>query len=540
MQRSARRRARYCTGALFLAAPLALAACTSSGAGTVAAGSGSSSSSSSSAGGTGATVPTTATGTLTVGTSAAPTSLDPADGTSGYDYQYLYSLYARLLTFNPKTLAPEPGIATSWGFGGPGNLTFHLTLRSGLTFQDGTPLNADAVKQSLEHDLALKVDTSLTGDVKAINVTGTDSLNIVLTQPLADLPSILADRPGMITSPTAVKKYGTNFGNNPVGAGPYRLVQYIPGVKVVLGAWSGYKSAGEPAPRLQTLTFDIVTSPTALVNELTSGQIQYAYDVEATNLPALRADSSLVVNVEPSLSFAMLVPNTAKAPLNNTDVRLAIEYGIDRQALSDAVQGKGVGQPSWQPLPAGTAGFDPTAQNPWPYNPAKAKQLLAAAGYPHGLTINGITPNIAPFNQDATIIAAELAQIGIQVNWKEESIAQSEVDFSEKQTAPLFSVAWSGRPAAALTYEQVYASTSFYRPGGAKVPGLDQAIAAMDSAYTTAALSADIHKVNVLIDKYAPGFPLYTEPNITVYANTVHGDTPNAQGKNDLNYLYTS
>ena len=69
-------------------------------------------------------MPTTPTGVITVGTSAAPTSLDPADGTSGYDYQYLYSLYARLLTFNPKTLAPEPGIATSWGFGGPGNLTF--------------------------------------------------------------------------------------------------------------------------------------------------------------------------------------------------------------------------------------------------------------------------------------------------------------------------------------------------------------------------------------------------------------------------------
>ena len=100
------------------------------------------------------------------------------------------------------------------------------------------------------------------------------------------------------------------------------------------------ESLGITVERVRTLVIRIVGRG----EELTSGQIQYAYDVEATNLPALRADSSLVVNVEPSLSFAMLVPNTAKAPLNNTDVRLAIEYGIDRQALSDAVQGKGVGQ----------------------------------------------------------------------------------------------------------------------------------------------------------------------------------------------------
>src|SRR6202012_5990960 len=102
----------------------------------------------------------------------------PADGSSGFDYEYLSSLYARLITFNPKTLAPEPGLATKWSFGGAGNLTFSLTLQPNLTFQDGTTLDATAVKESIEHDMKLGVDTSLVGNVKTINVTSPTTLDI--------------------------------------------------------------------------------------------------------------------------------------------------------------------------------------------------------------------------------------------------------------------------------------------------------------------------------------------------------------------------
>jgi peptide/nickel transport system substrate-binding protein len=513
---------------------LGLAACSSSGH------PGSSpSSNATGAAATAAGPPSTPAGSLTAADPESPSSLDPADGTSGYDYEYLYPIYATLLTFNPTTLAPEPGIATKWKFEGANNLTFALTLKPGLKFQDGTPLNAAAVKTSMEHDIKLGVDTELTGAVKNILVTGTDSLEIQLTHPMSDLPAILADRPGMIVSPTALAKYGSSFGNHPVGAGPYELASYVPGSKVVLKAWPGYQSAGQPAPRLQQLTILTVGDPTALANELTSGQVQYAFDVSPTNLSVLSADSNLVVKQEHSLAMSMIVPNISIKPLNNVDVRLAMEYAINRTALDATAQAAGVGAPAWTPTPVGNPVFDPASQNAWPYNPAKAKQLLKAAGYPNGITISGTTINIPPFDTDSTVLASMWGKVGIHVNWATDTGAQALENFNVKHTASLFSTAWSGRPSQVLTYLQLYQSTSEYRPGGVLgIPGLDAALNTLTTSYSAASLQKAIAAVNTIADKYAILFPLYTQPNITVYASNVLGDTPNAQGKNNLNYIY--
>ena len=174
-----------------------------------------------------------AQGTLTVGINNQFTSLDPARSQSGVDPLVLDLLYDTLINTNPKTLAYEPGLATSWTFTGHDRLVFALKLRQGVRFQDGSRLTAAAVKASLEHFIKTGVNDELE-DVSAINVTGSYSLNLHLKKPDSAMPAVLSNIAGMIVSPTAVAKEGTNFATHPVGAGPFAFKSEVSGASVTL------------------------------------------------------------------------------------------------------------------------------------------------------------------------------------------------------------------------------------------------------------------------------------------------------------------
>ena len=159
--------------------------------------------------------------TVTVGLDSDPPRLDPALSSAFVDRQVLNQIFDKLVDLD-QNLKIIPAIATSWKISN-GGLTYTFKIRSGVKFQDGTPLDAEAVRYSIDRNMTLegsarKNELSSVKDVKAIDA---QTLQINLKQPYGPLLAVLTDRAGMIVSPTAAKKAGQDFQNNPVGSGPF-------------------------------------------------------------------------------------------------------------------------------------------------------------------------------------------------------------------------------------------------------------------------------------------------------------------------------
>src|SRR5882757_11102045 len=159
-------------------------------------------------------------GTLRISAPANPSSLDPTTGGAGSDHAFLFTMYDTLTEWEFETLKPKPGLAESWSFADP--TTFVLNIRPGVTFHDGTPLDAEAVKFNLERNKSdpksnIKADLVT---VASVEVTGPMQVTMKLNTPDAALPGILSDRAGMMVSPTAVRASAAgNVARTPVGAG---------------------------------------------------------------------------------------------------------------------------------------------------------------------------------------------------------------------------------------------------------------------------------------------------------------------------------
>jgi ABC-type transport system substrate-binding protein len=206
-------------------------------------------------------------------------------------------------------------------------------------------------------------------------------------------------------------------------------------------------------------------------------------------------------------------------------VRLAIEYAINRQAMSDAIEGKGIGGPSYAPYPDSSV-FGSAAMA-WPYNPTKAKQLLTEAGYPHGLTLHGLAPNIPPYTLDSTIAQADLAKVGIHLTVSLGEPGPEIPLFVGGHTDSVFFPAWNAFATPYLTYFGILDShTSFDPHSAVYAPGMDQLINELNSSYTVAAQRAVILKINTLTLNEAPWVPLFYEPEIVAFGKGISGEVP--------------
>ncbi|MBO0684669.1 MAG: hypothetical protein J2P45_16055, partial [Candidatus Dormibacteraeota bacterium] len=166
--------------------------------------------------------------TLIYAAPGEPDSLDPGAGISGFDQYYTKSIYDTLIRTDPKTMNPTvPDLATSWEFMGADKLTFRLHLRQNVQFQDGTPFNADAVKANFAHYTADGLYRDL-APVQSVTVVDDHTVDLNLSTPYAQLPAILAFRAGMMASPTALQQEGKDYGQHPVGAGPFSFKSWTP------------------------------------------------------------------------------------------------------------------------------------------------------------------------------------------------------------------------------------------------------------------------------------------------------------------------
>ncbi|MEV0159114.1 ABC transporter substrate-binding protein [Nonomuraea fuscirosea] len=318
--------------------------------------------------------------TLTWGWSL-PSTWDPVTSAVGNDVHALTLVYEAVTEVDEKGEA-KPGLAESWTYAKDGrSVTFHL--RPGLTFSDGTKLDAAAVKAGLERGKTAK-DSTIAPQlvtVERITADGATDVTLHLTQVDYQIPLLLSGKTGQIVSPAAAKD-PAELAVQPVGAGSFILKTYVPGSQATLVRNPAFWNADEIL--VTNFVLKPTPDPSVAVAGLNSGQFDVA-DLTASQVGGVEA-AGFPVEATDVLPVRVLDVNNTVKPFDHPKVVQAISTAIDRQALVKAAN-FGYGQPVWQPFPKGYVAHNPELDNLHPHDVAAAKRLLAEAGYPDGVDV---------------------------------------------------------------------------------------------------------------------------------------------------------
>jgi peptide/nickel transport system substrate-binding protein len=360
---------------------------------------------------------------LVVGQIAEPKSLDPSVDTAVNDFRILVNVYDGLVRYKDGTLQVEPALAKSWDISDDG-LTYTFHLREGVKFQDGTPFNAEAVKFDFDRMLVKDSPYYDTGPfplafffsaVKETKVIDDMTVQFTLNAPYAPFLSNLAYPTGLLISPAAVKKYGKDVGRHPVGTGPYKFVSWQSNTSVTLEKNADY---WDGAPDLNRIIFRPITDANTRVAEMLSGGIDLMVEVPPDNVATFQKDANYKVYEQAGPHLWFLILNAKDGPFKNKLMRQAVNYAVNKKALvNDVLQGTATVAAGPTP-PAFAWAYDDKLQ-PYPYDPAKAKELIKQAGY-DGIPVTfyvtqGGSGMLDPVPM-GTAIQADLAAVGIKVN----------------------------------------------------------------------------------------------------------------------------
>ena len=340
------------------------------------------------------------------------TTLDPYDANDTLSQTVAKSFYQGLFGFD-KDMKLTNVLAESYQ-ASPDGLTWTIKLRAGIKFQDGTDFNAEAVKVNLDRasDESNHLKRyNLFKHIATTEVIDPTTVKITLKQPFSAFINILAHPAAAMISPTALKKYGKEIGFHPVGTGPYQFVTWNQTDFVKVKKWDGYWKPGYP--KLDSITWRPVVDNNTRAAMLQTGEANFAFPVPYEQAKLLEKNSKLELVSTPSIMQRYISFNVTQKPFDNPKVREAINYAINRQALSK-VAFAGYATPATGIVPPSIA----YAQS-YPaieYNPAKARQLLKEAGYPDGFsTTLWSSHNHSTAQKVLQFTQQQLAQVGIKV-----------------------------------------------------------------------------------------------------------------------------
>ena len=352
--------------------------------------------------------------------------LDPAHEDDGESIKVCESIYDGLVQFKLGTTEVEAALATSWDVS-PDGLTYTFHLRPGVAFHDGTPCNADAVVFSLARQMdpahpfftvggAWKYWGSMGMSDIVAGVAKADPMTVVVTlkHPEAPFLANLAMPFCSIVSPTAVAKSADRFGEEPVGTGPFKFARWDHEQRIVLDAYDAYWGG---KPRLDRLIFEVVKDKNVRALRFKSGEVHVVDDPGPSELQVARAVPGAKVLEAPGMNVGYLAMNTTHEPFGDVRVRIAVNHAVDKKRIVDDIF-KGTGTVAKNPLPPTLWGYDDSVSD-FEHDPAKAKAMLAEAGFPQGFkTTLWYMPVARPYMPDgkkvAESIQLDLKEVGIE------------------------------------------------------------------------------------------------------------------------------
>ncbi|AUQ68989.1 ABC transporter substrate-binding protein [Phaeobacter inhibens] len=345
--------------------------------------------------------------TVTVALQLEPPHLDPTSAAAGAIDQVLYSNVFEGLTRFMGDGSVVPGLAQSWEISEDG-LSYTFTLQDGVTFHDGTTMDAEDVKFSLDRARAedsTNAQKALFADIASVDVVDPLTVKLTLSQPNGNLLFNLAWGDAVIVAPETIDTIKTA----PVGTGAFTFTNWVQGDRIDLARNPDYW--GE-APALSAATFKFISDPTAAFAAMMAEDIDaFSAFPAPENLPQFEADPRFQVLIGSTEGETILSINNKQAPFDNPKVRAAVAHAIDRQAIIDGAM-FGYGTPIGSHFaPHNPAYVDLTGTSA--HDPEKARALLAEAGLADGFTTTLHLPPPSYARRGGEIIAAQLAEVGI-------------------------------------------------------------------------------------------------------------------------------
>lgn len=471
-------------------------------------------------------------GTVMVGIPNAPDALDPTTEDT-FVGRIIFTNMCQSLYGISSTMAVVPVLATALPTITDGGLLYTIHLRKGVKFNDGTAMTAAAVKTSLERmqTLPTSAESLNLKPITSITLVNTLEVQLHLSQPDASLSSILSDRPGIVMSPTALAREGTNFDQNPVCVGPFSFRSRASLNEVILSRSTDYYGA---APHIKTLIFTVITDPATCYADLLSGAINLAgpgclppndYALltknSSYNAAQLTSNGYEGIDINVSNGAGYLKPAThANNPLaTHADLREALALTLNRNTINKVAY-NGADIPNCGPISPSSVYY--TKLDCSSPNIAKAKQLVKASGVPTPIDLNLMVPtgtvNVAQGEIEATEAAA--AGFKITVQQTEFTTALSEADAGNYQ---LFDIGWSGRvdPDQNITPFFTQGNPNDYTGEGP--PALIQDLTQALKTTTVAGRKALYYKAEKVMLSYNGIIFLFSLSNQIAYPKSVQG-----------------
>jgi peptide/nickel transport system substrate-binding protein len=352
-------------------------------------------------------------GTLTVGLVNDAKTYDPIFSVQYTERYVLYLAFDTLVTYGPD-FSINPGLAESWETSADGKRIV-FTLRSGVKFQDGTPFDAAAVKWNIDQRMDPQVKSPqrqvLTPIVASVDAVDPRHVAFNLHAPSPVLFSLLGERPGFMASPTAWQQRGPSFGSQPVGTGAFVLKEWTRGSRVVLERNPNYWQSG--LPYLDRIVFQDLGGSIIGVQRLLTGEVDYVDQLTPDDVLPIQKHAGIELKPIKVGRWYFLQWHVNEPPFDNPKLRQAFAHAIDRSRLNEITM-RGQGTISNGPTPPGLWWYDPDLKS-YPYDPARAKALLAEAGHANGFQYVLSTPQVTVFQQINQLLQEQLGAVGVKL-----------------------------------------------------------------------------------------------------------------------------
>ena len=499
------------------------------------------------------TNPSDAGSTLTVGLSAEAESLDPAVVYQSAGQSVMFAIFDTILTIAPDgTLGP--GLADSWTIVDP--KTIELKLHPNVRFQNGEPFDSSAVRASIYRILDREPTTGdpITDDTKKLNSQWSrdfgsvasvddvtpDTVRIKLTSPDAALLNALGRT--FVVPPKYLLDVGNQgFAEKPVGTGPFSFVERAKDDHTTVAKNAAYWDSPRGKPLVDRVVFRPIPDASTRLNELVTGGVDLIQDPSPDQLDRIEGAGGRVPTMADARRYMIWFsldgkgalaedPNktpaqaTALEALGKADVRLALNMAVDRAVIIDTLlQGRGEKMASI--LVPGDLGYD-ASLSAYDYDPDRARELLAGAGYPNGFEVDLDTCTCDRSDLPEAVVG-ELAKIGVKVNLKPAEISQFNADWGSGKTNPM--------RAARLSFSDPNVYLQLWLKTGGVLsrfsdPEIDALIDQQQAEYDVEKRAAIFREIGAKTHDLMPALFLWSSPNLYGAAKTIPGWQPHLLG----------
>lgn len=381
-------------------------------------------------------------GVLNVALNSDLTTMDPHMSTAAVDRQVYQLIYDKLVDID-ESLNIVPELASEWSISDDG-MEYTFTLVEGVTFHDGEPFNAEAVKYNFDRMLDAETASPRRSEIAQVTEVFADdetTLRLVLSQPFSPLLATLSDRAGMVISPKAIDELGADLARNPVGTGAFTFVEWLTSDHLTVERFDDWWQEG--LPRLDRVIYRPIVDANVKLTALRTGDVDMIDTVSARDVESLRNDSSLEMSEIASLGFTYISLNTQIPPFDNMALRQAVAWTINRDAINQTIF-FGTGAPAQTPIPTSSWAYDDSVQV-YEQDYDMARQKLEEGGMPDGFEFTMLVTNAPDAIQLAEAYQAMIGEAGITCNLELLEFGTL-LDRSNNSDYEAISLGWSGRP----------------------------------------------------------------------------------------------